>query len=77
MAHQLGRIGDWVVIYFHTDGEAEGQRTVVTETKRSLVGRRVVRGREPECHEYYAPLTSPDPYDEEAKAALVSRGPQA
>jgi putative hydrolase len=54
MAHQLGRIRDWVVIYFHTDGEAEGQRTVVTESKGTLGGRRVVRGREPECDRYYA-----------------------
>jgi hypothetical protein len=59
MAHQLGRTRDWVVIYFHTDGEAEGQRTVVTETKRSLVGRRVVRGREAECEKYYASVMSP------------------
>ena len=49
MAHQLGRTRDWVVIYFHTDGEAEGQRTVVTESKGPLAGRRVVRGRETEC----------------------------
>ena len=45
---------DWVVVYFHGDGEPEGQRTVVTETRGSLVGRRVVRGREPECQAYYA-----------------------
>jgi putative hydrolase len=53
MAHQLERTRDWVVIYFHTDGEAEGQRTVVTETRGLLAGRRVVRGREPECDRYY------------------------
>jgi putative hydrolase len=55
MAHQLGRTRDWVIVYFHTEGEAEGQRTVVTETtKGPLAGRRVVRGREAECDEHYA-----------------------
>jgi putative hydrolase len=56
LAHQLGRHRDWAVIYFHTNSYAEGQRTVVTETKGSLRGRRVVRGRETECEEYYNPL---------------------
>jgi ribosomal protein S13 len=48
-AHQLGRITDWVVIYFHRDGWPEGQRTVVTETHGEQRGYRVVRGREAEC----------------------------
>jgi DNA polymerase (family X) len=48
-AHQLGRITDWVVIFFHKDGAAEGQRTVVTETRGAAAGRRIVRGREGEC----------------------------
>jgi hypothetical protein len=52
-AHELNRVFDWVVIYFHTDDEAEGQRTVVTETRGSLTGQRVVRGREAECREHY------------------------
>jgi hypothetical protein len=45
---------DWVVIYFYDGDHVERQRTVVTETRGSLVGRRVVRGREEECREYYA-----------------------
>ena len=49
LAHELNRIGDWVVIYYHTDGSAEGQCTVVTETRGPLAGGRVVRGREAEC----------------------------
>jgi putative hydrolase len=53
-AHELDRIGDWVVVYFHTDTEPEGQRTVVTEGGGQLVGRRVVRGREVECRLYYS-----------------------
>ncbi len=52
-AHQLGRTGDWVVIYFYDDHHREGQHTVVTETHGSLRGRRVVRGREDECLQYY------------------------
>jgi putative hydrolase len=52
-AHALGRTRDWVVIYFHDDGGPEAQRTVVTETRGPLRGRRVVRGRETECQQYY------------------------
>ena len=53
-AHDLGKTDDWVVLYFHTDHGPEAQRTVVTETSGKLRGRRVVRGREPECVRYYA-----------------------
>ncbi len=53
-AHELGRIKDWVVIYYHTDERPEGQCTVVTETHGALAGRRVVRGREVECRAHYA-----------------------
>jgi putative hydrolase len=51
-AHELGRTDDWVVIYFY-DGEhqEEGQRTVVTETRGPMTGKRVVRGRESECRQ--------------------------
>jgi hypothetical protein len=52
-AHELDRIHDWVVIYFHTDALPEGQRTVVTESRGDLVGKRVVRGREIECRACY------------------------
>jgi hypothetical protein len=52
-AHELGRTQDWVVLYFHDDDRAENQRTVVTETHGTLVGRRVVRGREVECRAHY------------------------
>lgn len=59
-AHELGRTGDWVVIYFYNDDHDEGQHTVVTETGGPLRGRRVVRGREAECSEVYesAPAAS-------------------
>ena len=52
-AHQLKKTDDWVVIYFYDHHHQEAQCTVVTETRGSLIGRRVVRGREPECKEYY------------------------
>jgi hypothetical protein len=53
-AHRLGRTRDWVVIYFYDGEHAEGQHTVVTETRGPLAGRRVVRGREAECRAWYA-----------------------
>jgi hypothetical protein len=52
LAHRLGQTRDWVVIYFD-DGVCQGKRTVVTETRGDLRGRRVVRGRERECRELY------------------------
>lgn len=53
-AHELGRVFDWVVVYFHRDAQPEQQRTVVTETRGPLRGQRVVRGRERECDDWYA-----------------------
>ena len=53
-AHQLGRVTDWVVIFFRKDNQAEGQHTVVTEARGEAAGRRIVRGREAECLRYYA-----------------------
>ena len=52
-AHQLGRTQDWVMIYFYDDKHHEDQYTVVTETHGSLKDKRVVRGREAECADYY------------------------
>jgi hypothetical protein len=52
-AHQLQRTHDWVVIYFYDGDHRERQRTVVTETRGPLKGRRVVRGSEAECAEHY------------------------
>jgi hypothetical protein len=50
-AHRLGQTHDWVVIYF--EGRTQGQRTVVTERRGACASRRIVRGRERECLEYY------------------------
>lgn len=52
-AHMLHRVYDWVVIFCE-----ENQYTVVTERRGALAGRRVVRGREPECARYYRAETS-------------------
>lgn len=52
-AHQYGRTRDWVVIYFERDGHPDGQVTVVTQHQGALAGRRVARGRERECAQFY------------------------
>ena len=57
LAHELNRIGDWVVIYYHADTQPEGQCTVVTETRGRLIGTRVVRGREAECEALAQPAS--------------------
>jgi putative hydrolase len=58
-AHDLGRVRDWVVIYYHADNQPEGQCTLVTETHGPIEGRRVVRGREVECRAHYAGRAGP------------------
>lgn len=57
-AHELGTTRDWVVIYRDDHGGA-GQWTVVTARLSRLKGRRIVRGRERECAEYYAQSSAP------------------
>lgn len=51
-AHQLNKTSDWVVIYYDR-GDGERQCTVITATYGPLEGRRIVRGREAECLDYY------------------------
>jgi len=51
-AHELGMTHDWVVIY-RDDRHSDGQWTVITSRFGNLAGRRIVRGREQECSEYY------------------------
>ncbi len=60
-AHELHRTFDWVVIYFQDPDGEEGQATVVTERRGSLAGRRVVRGREPQCARHYAAAAGSTP----------------
>ena len=57
-AHQLQRTRDWVVIYFYDDQHHESQHTVVTEVRGSLIGQRVVRGRESECLDHHAAMST-------------------
>jgi predicted flap endonuclease-1-like 5' DNA nuclease len=52
-AHELGKVHDWVVLYFHSDSGGEAQRTIVTQPRGALAGQRVVRGRERECLPLY------------------------
>lgn len=59
LAHQLGKTDDWVVIFFYDTDHLEGQHTVVTETRGRWQGRRVVRGREVECGEYFRATPCP------------------
>ena len=51
-AHQLGRTRDWVILYFD-EGDGERQHTVITAQREPMKGRRIVRGREPECEAHY------------------------
>lgn len=53
-AHQLGRTHDWVVIRFDKGTAGEGQCTVVTEQRGPLSGKRVIRGLEAACAQFYA-----------------------
>ncbi len=54
-AHKLGTTHDWVVIYYERDNR-ESQATVVTKLNSPMKGKRVVRGREVECQQYYDQL---------------------
>ena len=51
-AHQLRKTSDWVVIFYDGKG-GERQCTVITSTFGPLAGKRIVRGREPECLKHY------------------------
>jgi hypothetical protein len=51
-AHQLHKTSDWVVIYYDGAG-GERQCTVITSMYGPLAGKRIVRGREEECAQYY------------------------
>jgi hypothetical protein len=48
LAARIAATQDWVEVHFENEDNT-GQRTVVTETRGDLSGRRVVRGREQEC----------------------------
>ncbi len=54
-AHEMGTTHDWVVIYLedHDRSGKHGRWTVITSQFGKLRGRRIVRGREAECLEFY------------------------
>ena len=51
-AHKLGKTLDWVILYYD-GGAGERQCTVITSQFGALKGKRIVRGREQDCAEYY------------------------
>lgn len=53
--HELNMINDWVVIY-RDDSQGNDQWTVVASHLGPLPGKRIVRGREEECSQYYKQL---------------------
>jgi DNA polymerase/3'-5' exonuclease PolX len=53
-AHQYGRTRDWVVIHYEQNEHPAGQSTVVTQHGGPLDGRRVIRGQERACMQFYA-----------------------
>jgi len=57
-AHELGTLRDWVVIS-RQDENGRAQWTVITGGYGKLRKRRIVRGREAECAEYYARQDTP------------------
>lgn len=73
-AHELNKTADWVVIYFDTDHN-QRQYTVISAGRGPLFGKRIVRGRESECGDYYAGqhVLAPSPNDRERvnKAAAI------
>jgi DNA polymerase (family X) len=53
LAHQLKKTHDWVILYYDDEHHGEHQCTVVTGHQPPFLNKRVVRGREPACEEYY------------------------
>jgi len=74
-AHELGRTRDWVVVYCYDQDYREGQSTIVTENKGILSGRRVVRGREPECLASYLRSEAADQRSEDVSTGFLPFGP--
>ena len=52
-AHRLHKLTDWVIVHAHDNLHHEYQATIVTETKGPLKGKRVVRGQEKVCMNFY------------------------
>jgi putative hydrolase len=54
-AHEQDAIRDWVIIY-RDDDHNHGRWTAITAHFGPLHGRRIIRGREMECEQFYAKL---------------------
>jgi putative hydrolase len=52
LAHQLKKTRDWVILYYDDD-QGEHQCTVITSHQAPSSGKRIVRGREEDCADYY------------------------
>lgn len=52
-AHRAHKTHQWVIVLAERDGHRR-EFTVVSDTHGDFRGERVVRGREPECRQYYA-----------------------
>lgn len=70
-AHERHRTHDWVVIYFSDEEDGDGQSTVVTEWRGALEGKRVVRGREPECATHYRSQARVATHENAMKGSLL------
>lgn len=53
LAHKLKKTHDWVLLYYDDERHGEHQCTVVTGHQPPFLSKRVVRGREPACDEFY------------------------
>ncbi|MHB0950007.1 MAG: helix-hairpin-helix domain-containing protein, partial [Gemmatimonadaceae bacterium] len=51
-AHQMRKVWDWVTLYWGGD-DGERRATIITARVGPLHDRRVIRGREKECEQYY------------------------
>jgi putative hydrolase len=72
-AHELGAIRDWVVIFLE-GGESQSQWTAITARYGRLRSRRIIRGRESECGEYYEQETAGTPHEKRSQGALFDAG---
>jgi putative hydrolase len=52
LAHRLKKTQDWVILYYDDD-HGERQCTVITSRQSPFTGKRIVRGREEDCADYY------------------------
>lgn len=73
-AHRMGKTKDWVVLY-HDGRDGERQCTVITSRRGPMAGRRIVRGRESDCWEYYRRAEMASAGDDTPRDAMVTMPP--